>query len=427
MSTPSAHEQLILELVNRARLNPLAEAKRLGIDLNQGLAPGTISSSEKQPLAFNPFLNDAADQHSQWMLNTDVFSHTGAGGSDPGGRMTGAGYVFSGSWTWGENIAWRGTTGSPDVESYAIATHDGLFLSAGHRTNILNGNFREVGIGSLTGQFTYGGTAYNSLMTTQDFAASGSARFISGVVYDDDDNDHFYSLGEGEGGVSVAIKSGSTALGSASSWAAGGYTLSTVATGNLDVIFSGGGVSGAAEALIVMGSQNEKVDLVDFNTILSSASTTISGAAINLRLLGIQAIDGSGSGVNNTIVGNGAANDLAGLAGNDRLKGGGGNDDLNGGSGRDWLNGGFGNDTLAGGSGSDTFVFTGAFGNDRIGGFEDGADTIRLVDTAARAFTDLDISGNGTSSVTVSVGSHSILVSAASPVTLTAGDFDFLV
>jgi hypothetical protein len=64
MVEPTAYEQYILELINRARANPGAEAARLGIDLNQGLAAGTISTAAKQPLAFNPLLIDAARGHS---------------------------------------------------------------------------------------------------------------------------------------------------------------------------------------------------------------------------------------------------------------------------------------------------------------------------------------------------------------------------
>lgn len=52
MVQPSAYEQYMLELVNRARLNPEAEANRLGIGLNDGLSPNTISVDPKQPLAF---------------------------------------------------------------------------------------------------------------------------------------------------------------------------------------------------------------------------------------------------------------------------------------------------------------------------------------------------------------------------------------
>jgi len=38
MSEPTAYEQYLLELVNRARFNPLGEASLLGIGLNDGLA-----------------------------------------------------------------------------------------------------------------------------------------------------------------------------------------------------------------------------------------------------------------------------------------------------------------------------------------------------------------------------------------------------
>lgn len=80
MSDPTAREQLILELINRARMDPLGEARRYNIDLNEGLRPGTLNGTPKQVLAMNGQLNDAADSHSRWMLDTDSFSHTGVGG-----------------------------------------------------------------------------------------------------------------------------------------------------------------------------------------------------------------------------------------------------------------------------------------------------------------------------------------------------------
>ena len=82
MSQASAHEQLMLELIN-------ADRARNGA----------------QPLAFDDNLNTAAENHSQWMIDTEIFSHTGINGSSAGDRMKAAGYVFSGSWSWGENIA----------------------------------------------------------------------------------------------------------------------------------------------------------------------------------------------------------------------------------------------------------------------------------------------------------------------------------
>jgi hypothetical protein len=75
MSIQSDQEQLVLELTNRARLDPAAEAERLGIALNEGLAPGTITATAKQPLAMNDALVAAARGHSQAMIDQDFFAH----------------------------------------------------------------------------------------------------------------------------------------------------------------------------------------------------------------------------------------------------------------------------------------------------------------------------------------------------------------
>src|SRR5215218_3843830 len=102
VALPTDYEQYMLELLNRARANPSAEASRLGISLNEGLPAGTITSTAKQPLAFNTNLIDAARKHSAWMIANDTFAHAGENNTDPGDRMTAAGYDFSGTWGWGE-------------------------------------------------------------------------------------------------------------------------------------------------------------------------------------------------------------------------------------------------------------------------------------------------------------------------------------
>lgn len=138
MTEPTALDQYLIELINRARLDPTAEAARLGIDINQGLSDGQISTAPKQPLAFDPDLTEAARGHAGWMLDSDVFSHTGAEGSNPGTRMADAGYEFTGNWRWGENISWRGTIGPAEDAAASVGRqHDALFLSPGHRENIL--------------------------------------------------------------------------------------------------------------------------------------------------------------------------------------------------------------------------------------------------------------------------------------------------
>lgn len=283
MAQPSANEQYMLELVNRARLDPLAEAAGYGIGLNQGLSPGTISGSAKQPLVFNPKLIDASREHSEWMLDTDTFAHTGAGGSSPGDRMRAAGYTFTGNWTWGENVSWRGTTGTPDVTSFVGRQHEGLFRSSGHRTNILNGDFKEIGIGAVTGEFD----GYNAVMTTQNFARSGSSTFLTGVAFDDSvTNDDFYTVGEGLSGINVtATRQSDNRTFETTTYASGGYQI-VLEPGAYDVTFSGGGLSQPIEETVTIESENIKLDLETDELPTGSGSNGSGGS------------DGSGSSGN---------------------------------------------------------------------------------------------------------------------------------
>jgi len=328
MATNSAYEQLVLELINRARLDPAAEAARLGIGLNDGISSGSISTSAKQVLAANPLLVDAARGHSQWMLDTDTFSHAGAGGSSPTARMQAAGYTLSGSWSTGENIAWAGTTGSVNLATYTQRLHDNLFKSAGHRLNILNDGFREVGIGELSGNFS----GYNAAIVTENFARSGSNYFVTGVAITDANGEEFYDIGEGRSGIAVSI----SGQGSDVTETAGGYKVA-VSSGTHTVTFSGGGLSAPVSVTVAAGSGNAKVDLTGVNKILSSADTTLGAGARHLSLLGVAALDGTGNGLDNILRGNKGANALDGLGGNDTIYGLAGNDIIDGGSGSDTI------------------------------------------------------------------------------------------
>ena len=98
----TALEQMLLELINRARLDPAAEAARFGIDLNEGVAPNTISAVSKQPLAMNEALLSAARAHSQDMIDRDYFAHDTPEGVTPFQRIANAGYSAIAA---GENIA----------------------------------------------------------------------------------------------------------------------------------------------------------------------------------------------------------------------------------------------------------------------------------------------------------------------------------
>jgi serralysin len=404
---PTNYEQYLVELVNRARANPAAEAARYGVALNEGVpSEDTISSTPKQPLAINLNITDAARDHSQWMIDTDTFSHTGGGGSNPGDRMEDAGYVFTGSWTWGENIAWNGTTGSLDVLARTRQAHEDLFIDEdypgrGHRVNIMSNNFREIGAGVVTGNMN----GYNAVMATQDFGRSGSSIFLTGVVYNDTTlADDFYTPGEGLGGVTVtAVRTSDNVTFNTSTWTSGGYSLA-VPAGTYTLTASGPGTGGAlVYNNVVVGSENVKRDFtpdmatppfatlsngkltvvgttgVDSIVITLSGNTytvTRNGVAANLSAAGVTGIDvfaydgddGITIGAGVTL---GAYIDSG--AGNDYLQGGDGPDTLTSGAGKDRSFGGLGNDRVAGNGGHDKLF--GEPGKDRLYGGE-GNDTL---------------------------------------------------
>ncbi|MBK6660543.1 MAG: M10 family metallopeptidase C-terminal domain-containing protein [Proteobacteria bacterium] len=357
MAQFSVHEQLMLELVNRARLDPLLEAKRFGIDLNKNLAAGTLNGTPKAPLAPNDKLVDAARAHSQFMLDHDRFEHEGIGDGTPSSRIQKAGYTFPNGGSLGENIAINGTAGTADVTTFTLANHEGLFDSAPHRLNILSTNFRELGIGIKRGSFVFEGQseAFDSVDATQNFARSGSKVFISGVAITDADGDNFYDIGEQRSGVLVdVIKAGVTA-GKDTTGTAGNYSIG-VAAGSYQVQFHGGPLSRAVNCTVT-ADDNVKIDLAGNAEVLCSASVTLGSGATTATLLGAANINATGNATNNALLGNRGANILSGLDGNDKLLGGNGNDKLLGGNGSDTLTGAGGKDQLTGGAGADLFDF----------------------------------------------------------------------
>lgn len=118
------------------------------------------ANSGLRKLCVHPALQRAAEAHSQDMIDNDYFSHTSQDGTTFAQRIKREGYNYR---TAGENIAWgSGSLGSPDN------IFNNWMNSSGHRANILNKNFREVGIGAATGTYkSYAGAT----MWTADFGA----------------------------------------------------------------------------------------------------------------------------------------------------------------------------------------------------------------------------------------------------------------
>ena len=292
---PTAEETYQLELINRARANPLLEAARYGVALNEGLANNAITSTFKAPLALNAFLIDSSYFHSLYLLQNAQVSFVGANGTLPKDRMTASGYVFSGTPQGSaESLASiiPATTVGPPTQAELDEIHRILFLSSNSanrmdRVNMLASGLHEAGTGFSSGPFggtgTGGGgnaTNPNAIISVIDYATSsgnaGGDEFLTGVAYNDANGNNFYDVGEGLGNVTVSARrisdnatfttttfgaipptTGFMDTGGADS---GAYSLRLPA-GTYDVIGSGGGLTTPVRfSSVVIGSANVKRD-----------------------------------------------------------------------------------------------------------------------------------------------------------------------
>ncbi|MBU2868878.1 CAP domain-containing protein [Pacificibacter marinus] len=89
-----------------------------------------------QPLVYNGLLTRAARAHVEDMVRTGIFSHTGSNGGTAADRARHVGYQYC---IVGENIS----MGHASIQ----AAVQGWMASKGHRDNILNRRFNEIGIG----------------------------------------------------------------------------------------------------------------------------------------------------------------------------------------------------------------------------------------------------------------------------------------
>lgn len=104
-----------------------------------GLLSGTNdqrAANSLGALALNDQLNQAAQNKANDMVNRNYWSHNTPDGSPPWVFITDAGYQYS---TAGENLAYGFDSSD--------ATITGWMNSPGHRANILNTSYKEVGFG----------------------------------------------------------------------------------------------------------------------------------------------------------------------------------------------------------------------------------------------------------------------------------------
>ena len=225
---PTALEQQMLELVNRSRLNPAQE----GIILDavntwysvaaRAQSPAFFTNLRAEfasyptvaPLAFHPQLIQSARAHSQDMITNRYFAHVNRAGQDPSARAAAAGYSIG----VGENIAGSGASNGDEIfQSHfdLLVDYNNIDLAHpyGHRYNVLDSAYSEIGIG-VAGPRVGG-------MITQDFGAPARS-YLLGVAYQDGNANGRYDEGEGMAGVTVTPDSGNwLAVTSAS----GGYAI----------------------------------------------------------------------------------------------------------------------------------------------------------------------------------------------------------
>jgi len=124
----------------RANLATVAEATLC-------LLNGERADRGLKALALDRDLQQAALGHGNDMVDHRYFAHDGRDGSRPADRIRSAGYLRSGgAWRIGENLAW----GTGDLAT-PRAIMAAWMASPGHRANILQRAYREIGFGVVAG------------------------------------------------------------------------------------------------------------------------------------------------------------------------------------------------------------------------------------------------------------------------------------
>jgi uncharacterized protein YkwD len=277
----TSQEVYALELVNRARANPQAEGVLYGVDLTQDLTAGEIANLvPHEPLAFNEFLTTAARKHAKDLADRAFFAHENPDGLDPTARARAEGYTYSA----GENIA----AGYDNVE----AAHRAWLISVGHRKNVLS-LYESFDSTFHYDEFGYGlyippanTTPYQSYFA-QEFGYQGSNPkvYLLGVVYDDRDQNDFYSIAEGVGSVRVDLVqmvAGSPLVATYTTDSAGNYQIVAPA-GTFRVVFTNLATGLVKSQTVTIGDENVKVDarLNELTTPVSVSTKAQAGAIIS--------------------------------------------------------------------------------------------------------------------------------------------------
>lgn len=306
---PTNDEQYMLELINRARANPQAEAQRLmalvendplirdvtrGWDLG-GFIQRLNATPAEPPLAFNTRLIAAARNQNTVILAANDQQHSPAGYlTDPSVATAGDGQAYfptgQAYWATGENVyAFSGNVNGASLRQYVDYLEAGLEIDwsnpdYGHLQNIIAPGpsqatagerpFSQIGIGLLTNAYptvpppataanpANQGLNVGPVIVTQEFGwRSTDNAFLTGVVYKDSDKDGFYTPGEGLANTVIqAVGQHGEGVFQARAWDSGGYSLA-LPPGDYTVTASGPNLPYQKSTTVHIGVDNVSWDL----------------------------------------------------------------------------------------------------------------------------------------------------------------------
>lgn len=207
----TAIEQYALEQLNRARMNPSQVATdvttNLGRDTlmtfqyyNVDLAQTRAAIANEKPvapLAWNGQLASAAQRLSSDMADNGFQSHIGSDGSTIEQRMDQAGYTNRSAQ--GENAFAYANSVDDAMRAFLVDYGVG---DQGHRRTIYNGDLHDVGIAVNTTSKT--GVGPNVIV--EDFGSQNNSKaYLLGVVYQDQNGDGQYDVGEGTSRLTISV------------------------------------------------------------------------------------------------------------------------------------------------------------------------------------------------------------------------------
>jgi hypothetical protein len=309
---PTDNEQAFVEYINRARANANQEAFWLantqdphvvsaldsfGTNLLVMQNEFALLQQTLPPLSINDALTQAARLHTLDMFTNMFQEHLSSEntpdpflpGYDWSDRISAFGY----SWTrTGENISSYSKSVLFAHAGFNIdwgSGEDGMQAGRGHRMNIHDNEFREIGVGVVVGS-NYGEDYVGSLLVTQDFATPASpVPFLTGVAYYDLNGNAFYDAGEGISGI--VVETLETAAW-AETAASGGYSVPLNGDGVYNVTFSGPNLAPVYETIFINSAENLKLDLVLPYTApeISGSSTPHTGTVVISASFGYEVI-----------------------------------------------------------------------------------------------------------------------------------------